>query len=174
MECLASDTLCSRLAAPMRGTRSAVTYAAMLVVVLCVMLPPQASAQSTNRTETSRTAIDFRIQKCTSEMAHIEGQETAQSQTVANGNLFRVRSKFHQQGKGTGEVTGLQYQYYSMDQNEFRSSSRTFYVRIVFREHLIRQGSTPLDDWFMRKTMLINVTNGHVKFKPETVEAECK
>jgi hypothetical protein len=139
---------------------------------------PDALAQSTSKTKNANTAFTTTIASpCTGEAVDITGQEHLQSQSQENGRMTRFTFKLHQSGKGVAKVSFAQYQYQNMSQNTFQSTTSTFYVRMTFNEHLIRNGPRPpvSDDFFARKRLLIRMTNGQPEPRVESFEAaECK
>jgi hypothetical protein len=132
-----------------------------------------AGAQTTTTTETTRTQLGpVTMQGCT-EQVDVSFDETHKTQTQNGPNFVKISDTIHDQGTGTGNSSGAQYQFSSMGTNTFRSSSKNFYVRLLSREHLIRQGaSVPGDDFFVRETTLVNVTNGRAVFKNQGVQSE--
>jgi hypothetical protein len=132
-------------------------------------------AQTTTTTETTRTMLTATLQGCT-ELVDVSFDETHKTESQTGTNFVRISDMFHDQGSGVGQGSGAPYQFSSTSTNTFRSSSPNFSVRILFRDHLIRQGaSVPGTDLFALQTILINVTNGHATFKVQTpIPTECR
>jgi hypothetical protein len=145
-----------------------------LTAVALLGTASQAGAQTTTTTETTRDQFTLAIQGCL-EPVNVTFDETHRTTTQNGPNLVRITDTFQDQGTGTGTQSGAQYQFSSMSSNTFRSSSQNFYVRILIRDHLIRQGaSVPGDDFYLLQTLLLNVTNGHGTFKVQDVQSQCK
>lgn len=151
----------------------------VLAAALLGLLQEQARAQTVTKTETTTTDVVFKnVTRCDAnqEAVDIYAREKhyTQTQTSASGGV-KIADSFNDQGTGTGQVSGAKYGYSFSSDNKFRSSTSTFYIRIQFREHLIRQDATVQgDDWYSLETLLINVTNGNTTFKPETIQADCR
>jgi len=102
--------------------------------------------------------------------------ETHKATTQNGPNFVRIADTVHDQGTGIGQFSGAQYQFSSMGQNTFRSSVPNFSVRVLQREHLIRQGqSVPGDDLYVVETFMMKATNGHPVFTIQDVQKDtCK
>ena len=160
----------------MRTTRRRLhprTLALSLTAAAVLGMVSPASAQTTTTTETTQTQFPpTTMQGCT-EPVSVTFDETHKTQTQTGPNFVRISDTVHDQGTGTGQLSGAQYQFSSMGSNTFRSSSPNFSVRILQREHLIRQGpSVPGDDLYLMETVLMNVTNGHAVFKVQDVQKD--
>ena len=151
------------------------TLALSLTAAALLGTASPAGAQTTTTTETTRTQFGPLAMPGCTETVDVTFNETHQAQTQSGPNFVRISDTFHDQGSGIGEASRAQYQFSSMSQNNFRSSSPNFSVRILAREHLIRQGaSVPGDDLYIVQKILMNVTNGHAVFNVQNVQSACK
>jgi hypothetical protein len=150
----------------------------LLAAALLGLLQQHAQAQATTKTETTTTNVIFKnVTRCDAnkEAVDIYATEKHYTQTQTSAGGVKITDDFDDRGTGTGQVSGAKYRYSFLSENKFRSSTNTFYIRLLFREHLIRQDSTvQQDDWYSLETLLINVTNGQSTFKPESIQADCR
>jgi hypothetical protein len=152
------------------------TLALSLTAAALLGTASPAGAQTTTTTETTRTQFGPLATNGCTETVDVTFDESHNTQTQTGPNFVRISDTFHDQGSGIGEASRAQYQFSSMSQDNFRSSSLNFSVRKLTREHLIRQGnSVPGDDLYIQQTILVQVTNGHAVFKVQDVKSEpCK
>jgi hypothetical protein len=105
------------------------------------------------------------------ELIAIQGKEMTHFEMQDTPGMFHYKISDHQEGTGTSATA--QYQFQEWSDNSGQSSTNTMSTLMVFRHHLIRQGtSTPADDEFEDIVVEFKFVHGVPIATPKDINSE--